>query len=62
MPRPTPVDPPQRLEVQIPLSVLARVKLELHSDLEGKVPFGQMSGLVSRLLRDWLEAERGISL
>lgn len=60
MPRVKKVDRPIRVEVQIPTSIMSKVILELHSDLEGKVPLGKMSELVSRLFIKWLKDERGI--
>lgn len=59
MPRPKKVDRTQRIEVQIPASILTKVKLELYSELEGRVPFGSMSELLTELMTDWLKA-RGI--
>ena len=59
MPRPKKVDRTQRIEVQIPASILTKVKLELYSELEGRVPFGSMSELTTELMTDWLKA-RGI--
>ena len=56
MPRPKKVDRTQRIEVQIPASILTKVKLELYSELEGRVPFGSMSELLTELMTDWLKA------
>jgi len=55
MPRVKKLDRPTPTRVYLPESVIARVKLELYSDLEGKVPFGLMSDLVTKLLVDWLK-------
>ncbi len=61
MPRPKLIDRPVPIEIQVPESLASRVKLELFSDLENRVPHGEMSKLVCRLLTDWLRTERGIS-
>jgi hypothetical protein len=58
---PRKVDPSHRLEVKIPSSLYAKVALELHSELEGRVPHGAMSKLYEQLTRDWL-VERGVSV
>lgn len=61
MPRPRKVDRPMRCETTVPQSIHAKVMLELYSEVEGKVPFGAWSSLVSGLLAKWLE-ERGIQV
>lgn len=40
MPRPLKTDRPIEKNISLPTSLVARVDLELFSDLEGKVPFG----------------------
>lgn len=59
MPRPKKTDRPCRLEAKVPESVLSRVNLELYSEIEGKIPHGKMSELITSLLREWLES-RGV--
>lgn len=59
MPRPKRVDRPVRRHIQIPESVIAEVEILLFSELEGRVPHGAWSGLVDRLLRDWLKGQKG---
>ena len=61
MPMPLKVDRPLRLEVRIPTSVHTKVLSELHSEIEGRVPHGELSKLVTYLMSEWLKA-RGISL
>jgi len=61
MPRIKKIDRPKRVEVQLPESVKLKVDMELYSELEGKVPFGKFSELVTELLGDWLRA-RGVAL
>jgi len=53
------LDAPVPTRFNIPESVIARVKLELYSDLEGRVPYGVMSALVTKLLNDWLKERLG---
>lgn len=60
MPRIKSTDPSVKFQVHIPGSVYAKVSLELFSEVEGKIPFGALSYLVTDLLRKWL-SERGIS-
>jgi len=55
MPRVKKLDKPIPVRFYIPESILTRVKLELWSDLEQKVPFGMMSELVSKLFANWLK-------
>lgn len=62
MPRLKKIDKSIRLEVQIPTSIMSKVQLELYSDLEGKIPMGKMSELVSKLLTQWLRQDRGLSV
>jgi hypothetical protein len=59
MPRRKKIDRPRALEVQLPDSIYTKVKAELYSDIEGKVPFGAMSALAEELLTDWLRT-RGV--
>lgn len=61
MPRPRKVDRPTRCETVVPQSIHAKVQLELWSEVEGKVPFGAWSELVTKLLTEWLE-ERGVQV
>ena len=61
MPRTKKIDTSRRLEVQIPESILSKVRMELFSELEGCVPFGSMSELVATQLAEWLRG-RGVIL
>lgn len=40
--------------ISLPENLVARVDLELFSDLEGRVPFGKWSELVTELLESWV--------
>jgi hypothetical protein len=54
------IDRPSRIEIHLPESLHAKLKLELYSEAEGRVPKGRASDLVVELLTDWL-SKRGIS-
>lgn len=60
MPRVKKTDRPVHVSVRLPTSIVAKVELELYSDLIGGIPWGAKSELVESLLRGWLE-ERGVS-
>lgn len=62
MPRIRHIDRPYKLHLTIPTSVMTKVQLELHSEVECRVPYGAMGQLVTRLLSEWLESERGVRL
>ena len=61
MARPKKAEPSHRLEVLIPSSIYAKLRMELYSELEGRIPHGDLSNLVSALVADWLRA-RGIQV
>lgn len=50
MPRPRKTDRPVEKTICLPQTLVARVDLELYSELEGKVPFGAWQKLVIELL------------
>lgn len=54
MPRPKKTDRPVEKHIPLPTSLVAEVELRLFSELEGKVPHGAWSGLVIRLLQEWV--------
>lgn len=58
MPRPRLTDRPKQFNVQLPESLYAKLRVELYSELEGRVPHGALSELVQSLVRNWL-IERG---
>lgn len=47
--------PQVKKTLHIPTDVVARMELELFSELEGKVPHGAQSNLVTKLLREHFE-------
>ena len=55
MPRPKNAIPSVEKKISIPSDVVARIDLELHSEIEGKVPHGAWGTLVTTLLRRYLE-------
>lgn len=59
MPRPRKIDRPQRHEIQLPASISAKMQMELYSTLEGKVPHGAISNLMTELVTNWLKS-RGV--
>ena len=59
MARPKRTDRPVEKRISLPESLVARVELELYSELEGKVPFGAWQTLIGQLLeRHLMELER----
>lgn len=52
MARPKKAIRPVEKNISLPEDLVARVDLELYSDLEGKVPFGAWQRYVERLIRD----------
>ncbi len=55
------IDRPRRLEIQLPDSIYEKVKAELYSELESRVPYGAVSELSTQLLTDWLRG-RGVTV
>lgn len=53
------LDPPIKVTLNLRTSVLEKVKQELYSELEDRVPHGAISKLFDRLACDWLREERG---
>lgn len=54
MPRPRKIDRPVEKRVMLPESLVARVELELFSDLEGKVPFGAWQRFLTDVIMERL--------
>jgi hypothetical protein len=50
MARPKRTDRPQEKNISLPSSLVARVDLELFSELEGRVPFGAWQRYVKNLI------------
>lgn len=55
MARPRKAIRPVEKRISIDEDLVARVELELWSDLEGKVPFGSWSQYINRLIRQDLQ-------
>lgn len=53
------LDRPRKIEVQVPTSICQKVEEQLYSEIEGKIPFGARSNLVTELLTEWLR-DRGV--
>ena len=54
MARPKKIDRPVEKRIMLPESLVARVELELYSDLEGKVPFGAWQKFLVELINERL--------
>lgn len=52
MARPRKIDRPIEKTISFPESLVARVELELYSELEGKVPFGAWQKFLVGLIED----------
>lgn len=59
MPRPRKAVRPVEKNISLPEDLVARVDLELYSDLEGKVPFGAWKKYVEGLIREDLRKREG---
>lgn len=57
MAKPPRVDRPVSKNLSLPTSVIAQVELKLFSEVEGRVPHGMLSTLVTELLKQWLQAQ-----
>lgn len=58
MGRPSPIVPKGRLTLNLPVDLLAALKLLLYSDLEKKVPYGAYSELAEVLFRRYIEKQQ----
>lgn len=54
MPRPKKAVPSVTKELSLPRDIVARVDLELYSELEDRVPHGAWQRLLTQLLTEWL--------
>lgn len=55
MPQPKKVDRPVSKHIHLPTSLVAKVELELYSELEGRVPQGAWQRFIVRLVQGYLE-------
>lgn len=55
MPRPPKAIKPIEKNISLPTDVVARIDLELFSDVQGRVPHGAWSRLVESLLREHIK-------
>ncbi len=55
MARPKKTDRPRKITVSVPASVMAKVELKLLDPLRGRARYGALSGLMTDLLRGWIE-------
>lgn len=61
MPRPLKLDRPVGVKIWLPQSIFEKLRRELYSEVEGKVPHGAQSELCEILITRWLES-RGIQI
>ncbi len=61
MPRIKKIDRPVRLSGYLPQSIYDKLQLELFSELEGRVPHGAHSELLTELITKWL-ISRGVQV
>ena len=61
MARPKNVIPTEKVSVQFEQPILVKARLEMFSEVEGRVPHGKFSEVMNKLLKDWLEA-RGVTV
>ena len=62
MARPKKTDRPVKITVSVPESVMTRVQLKLFDPLRGRARYGALSGLMTDLLRDWVEEPDDIGI
>lgn len=55
MARPKKIDRPVEKTICLPQSLVARVDLELYSELEGRVPFGAWQRFVAGLIEQYFQ-------
>ena len=55
MGRPKLVEPTERVHFHMPQGLYARIALSLHSEVEGRVPYGAWGNLINPLLKEHLE-------
>lgn len=56
MAKPKAVIPTIEKKIQIPMDLCTRMELELHSELEGKIPYGAQSEFINKLIRAYFKA------
>lgn len=56
------LDAPTRWEVSIPTSLAAEIELYILDPVRRTQAFGARSALVQRLLREWLERQKGAAI
>lgn len=58
MPRPRLSDPPIRIHISVPSSVLAEFDLRCFDATRMQVEYGKRSQVIVQLIRDWLDRQR----
>lgn len=59
MPRPQLAQRREKITLHIPKSLMVKLRLELFSEIENRVPHGKMSETFTQAIETWL-TERGI--
>lgn len=55
MPRPRKTLRPISKNIHLPEDIVLQTELHLHSDLEGRVPYGAWQALIEKLLREYFD-------
>jgi len=58
MPKPVPNDPLEQLNVCVKASLLRKVRILLIDPMTGKVTYGALSALVTKLLNDYVDSKK----
>lgn len=61
MPRVAKIDRPVLVQFNLPTSIHDKMRLELYSELEDRVPYGALTNLFTELAVEWLKS-RGVVL
>lgn len=57
MPRKPLEDPPRKVTLSVPSSMMAQIELRLYDPTSGMTKYGALSTLVSALLRNWISEQ-----
>ncbi len=58
MPRPKDVTPKLKRTVYIDADVVGAVEIKLYDPVRKRISYGKWSGLITKLLQNWLEEEK----
>lgn len=57
MPRRRHTDPPSKVTISLPSTLLAKISLILFDPVRGKRKHGELSSLITKLLEDWIKEQ-----